>query len=83
MKKKTYRKFTPQEIATLKRKRIEKEAKREEIENNSLIQLRRKYLITSNEEVQFKKKIISFNNYVSKKKPEEIAKVVSYWLSNF
>lgn len=83
MKKKIYRKFTPDEISLLKKKRIEKESKRADVENNSLIEMRRKYLITSTDEVQFKKKISVFNNYISKKKPDEIAKVINYWLSNF
>lgn len=82
MKKKIYRKFTQQEIDLLKKKRAQKEARKVEIENKSLIELRRKYLVTSNDEVKLKNKISKFNTYIKRKEPEEIAKVINYWLTN-
>lgn len=83
MKKKYYRKFTPQEIQVLREKRLEKEANRQDVENKSLIELRRKYLITTHEEVHLKFKLQKFNDYIKRKKVEELTKIIKYWISNF
>lgn len=83
MKKKYYRKFTPREIEVLKEKRLQKEALREQIEDKSLIELRRKYFVTTKEEVKLRNKLMQFNDYLTRKKTEDISKIIKYWISSF
>lgn len=75
-----YYKYTPREIEIYKRERKEAEKGREKKTNNALIALRKQFLITEKESVEFQRKVAHFKKVVKSKPTSDLVNLIQYFL---